>query len=257
MYQYQDIEEDGSGSDFLSEEDNREPRSRTTMWRVAGLSATLFLVAAALLTIPASAPLKAKIDGVMAKSDDWIMSGVFTPMSLPTSVAGPSAIAPKADLNDGNPCNDDEEKFEGICYKKCSILTDGTHNIRTTAFTCCAAEKIEECGFNNQEMKIALCDGFDVAGDINGQKGACPHNKGNCYANEELFLGQCYKKCSELTGGVYHNRISSFSCCKMDSYMQCNPFAFVDSQVKSDPSFNVGGEPGSSPHFPIKELDEA
>lgn len=73
-----------------------------------------------------------------------------------------------------------QEKFEGICYKKCSILTQGlglsfqwveqtwlinwledlsepfghcfwacrlgagTHKIRTTAFTCCSADKIEE-----------------------------------------------------------------------------------------------------------------
>eukprot|EP00439_Symbiodinium_sp_Y106_P080647 s1447_g19.t1 len=117
MYQYQDIEEDGSGSDFLSE-DNQQPRTRTTVWRVAGLSATLFLVAAALLTIPASAPLKAKIEGVMAKSDNWIMSGVFTPMTLPASVAGPSAIAPKADLYDGNPCNDDEDLNDYAAAKR-------------------------------------------------------------------------------------------------------------------------------------------
>ncbi|CAE7266930.1 unnamed protein product [Symbiodinium pilosum] len=251
----EDVElEDGSSSDTLLE----EPRSRTSAWRVAGLLATLVFVAVVLVSLPASiGPLKARMTGVMSKSSDWIMTGTFTPMSLPASVATPSAIAPKADLNDGNPCNDDEEKFEGVCYKKCSILTDGTHNIRTTAFTCCAAEKIEDCGFNNQEMKMSICDGFDVSGDINGQEGACPHKTGNCYANEELFLGQCYKKCSDLTDGEYHNRISSFSCCKKDSYLECNPFAFVDSQVKSNPTFNVGGQANSPPHFPIKELDEA
>jgi len=251
-YRYEDLELD-SGSDL-----QEQPRHSSVRCRVGALLATLSLVAVALLTLPAAGPLEARLDEVMSKSDEWVTTGVFTPMSLPASVASTAALKPEENTQDGNVCNDDEEKFEGICYKKCSILTQGTHKIRTTAFTCCSADKIEECGFSNQEVKMSICGGFDVSGSINGQSGACPHKKGTCYLNEELFLGMCYKKCSDLTEGAFNMRISSFSCCSKTSILECNPFSFSSTPVvKSELGFNVGGKPDSGPHNPVPELTES
>lgn len=252
-YRYEDLELD-SGSDLTDE----QPRRWPVGCRVGALLVTLSLVALAVLALPAAGPItEGRMDGFMSKSDDWVMTGVFTPMSLPASVASTAALKPEENTQDGNVCNDDEEKFEGICYKKCSILTQGTHKIRTTAFTCCAADKIEDCGFSNQQLKMSICGGFDVSGTINGQKGACPHDKGTCYLNEELFLGMCYKKCSDLTEGAYNMRISSFSCCSATNILECNPFVFSGTPiVKSEMSFNVGGKPDSGPHKPIPDLTE-
>merc|ERR1719238_1457196 len=117
-------------------------------------------------------------------------------------------------MNDGNKCQDDEEEFMQLCYKKCSILTQGTHRYRTSAFTCCQADKKEQCSLTNQQVNTKICGGFDVAGDVNGQESACPHGEGTCFENEELYAGQCYKKCSILTNNEYSNRVSPFSCCK-------------------------------------------
>ncbi|CAK8995111.1 unnamed protein product [Durusdinium trenchii] len=254
-YSYEDLEMH-SGSDHEEERDNR-PRWSTT-WRVAGLVGSLALVATVLALLPASGPfLEGSLGGVVQKNNDWVMTGVFTPMSLPASVATNAALKPEENRQDGNVCADDEEKFEGICYKKCSILTQGTHKIRTTAFTCCSADKIEDCGFSNQEVKMSICGGFDVAGDINGQEGLCPHKKGSCYLNEEMYLGMCYKKCSDLTDGAYTHRISAFSCCNNENILACNPFSFGTSNVKSAVSFNAGGKLDSSPHNPVPELTES
>eukprot|EP00913_Durusdinium_trenchii_P030109 g28214.t1 len=140
---------------------------------------------------------------------------------------------------------------------------------------------LQDCGFSNQEVKMSICGGFDVAGDINGQEGLCPHKKGSCYLNEEqppaahdqrstarvkthafsllqeMYLGMCYKKCSDLTDGAYTHRISAFSCCNNENILACNPFSFGTSNVKSAVSFNAGGKLDSSPHNPVPELTES
>merc|ERR1740138_2009103 len=37
-------------------------------------------------------------------------------------------------------CLEDEEFSLGMCYKKCSILTEGKYNYRVAAATCCEGE---------------------------------------------------------------------------------------------------------------------
>eukprot|EP00933_Yihiella_yeosuensis_P016435 TRINITY_DN14047_c0_g2_i1.p1 TRINITY_DN14047_c0_g2~~TRINITY_DN14047_c0_g2_i1.p1 ORF type:complete len:382 (+),score=104.69 TRINITY_DN14047_c0_g2_i1:89-1147(+) len=191
---------------------------------------------------------------------EWVKTGKFTPLAVPkgTSMAGAKGVlTPAENLNDGNVCGDDEEFFENLCYKKCSLLTAGTHPIRTTAFSCCAAPKIEECGLKNQLKKAQVCGGFDVAGEINGQSGACPHKKGTCLEDEELFLGTCYKKCTILTNSVFPHRSGAMTCCKNDGLTGCLPFS---GNIKTDIAFDKGGAASgkdSKPHSPEKTLTEA
>eukprot|EP00439_Symbiodinium_sp_Y106_P069083 s88_g11.t2 len=45
-------------------------------------------------------------------------------------------LAPHENLHDSNPCADDEEQFEGLCYSKCSILTGGMKPVRCAAHIC-------------------------------------------------------------------------------------------------------------------------
>jgi len=247
-YQYEDLELDSEGPP--AEEPRRWPFARVALLTPLALALVVLATSGGHL-------LEAKLKGVVAKNDAWITTGRFTPMTLPEATPSGGDLTPEENLHDGNLCNDDEERFGGICYKKCSILTKGTHKIRTTAFTCCSADKIEDCGFENQELKMDVCGGFDVSGNINGQDSACPHKTGNCYVNEELFLGLCYKKCSELTNNEFNNRVTMFTCCKSESMLECNPFSFGGGgNTKSTVEFNTGGE-GGPPHAPIKSLDEA
>lgn len=135
-----------------------------------------------------------------------------------------------------NACFETEELFEHLCYRRCSLLTNGTFPLRTTAWSCCNAEDIKDCFVNNQDRDLGLCSGYDVGGD--GQ--SCPHAPGKCLDDEELFLGQCYAKCSVLTHGAKPFRTSPISCCETKFALSC----FSPSQVSVSPGFAGGGGKG-------------
>eukprot|EP00933_Yihiella_yeosuensis_P010659 TRINITY_DN11742_c0_g1_i1.p1 TRINITY_DN11742_c0_g1~~TRINITY_DN11742_c0_g1_i1.p1 ORF type:complete len:330 (-),score=52.83 TRINITY_DN11742_c0_g1_i1:108-1013(-) len=219
----------------------------------------------------------------VANANPWMHTGKFTPVPVAapvapaaTSAAAPFTVAvagkpaapasppinlnpeltPKENLHDGNLCADDEEKFEDLCYKKCSILTGGTHPLRTTAFSCCQSDSLDKCDLTNQKVNMKPCAGFDVSGDINGQAGACPHSKGTCLQDEELYLGTCYKKCAILTTGLYTHRAGPFTCCKAAGVTNCLP---LTSATKSSIKFDIGGGTSKDerlPHKPESVLTE-
>lgn len=163
-----------------------------------------------------------------------------------------SPLVPKETIGDGNSCPDDEEMIMQVCYKKCRDLTGGSHPIRTTPFTCCAAKP---CSVGNTWSHFGFCSGFDVAGDAE-DKGGCPSSPGACLTDEEEFNGMCYKKCSDLTKGKYNNRVAAMSCCKSHG-LACLLFT----NLMTDAAFSKGGGDGdgnqatpSEGHPPMKSL---
>jgi len=179
-----------------------------------------------------------------------VAAAATTPFS-----AANSQLAPKEALSDGNKCPDDEEEYPasgGTCFKKCATLTGGTHPIRTSPFSCCAARP---CSIANSQVHMNFCGGFDVAGD--SENGGCPSSEGACLSNEELFDGVCYKKCSAFDATYYH-RVAPNICCKTKGYRCLMP-----SNIKFSATFATGGGSGDSnaatptgPHLPLKELTE-
>jgi len=173
----------------------------------------------------------------------------------------PIALAPKEDMHDGNVCDEDEELLAKLCYKKCSLITNGKYPKRTTAWSCCAASgEGEKCGLFNQKMSPKICSGYDISGDRAGN--GCPHPAGACLDNEEVHLGRCFKKCSELTDGEYQTRIAAATCCKagVEDQWKCLDIR----NVKTRKSFNVGGGEGDGdsrtpggPHWPKTAWTEA
>ncbi|CAE7226108.1 unnamed protein product [Symbiodinium pilosum] len=163
-------------------------------------------------------------------------------------------LAPSENLADGNECSDDEEEFQGMCYKQCAILTNGEMTKRVSAFECS-----KEAGFmgvfkGKTEGFPMPCQGFDVAGDEAG--GGCPHKKGACLKDEELYLGKCFKKCSSLTGNKYMIRTGAETCCSSENVFAC----MSPTNTKFSPDFNVGGgmsSKESQPHSPEVKLTEA
>jgi len=136
-------------------------------------------------------------------------------------------------LRDGNPCPDDEEVFEGLCYQRCNTLTGGAYPIRTTAFSCCMREP---CSFFNSKFSnpMKFCQGFDVGGhDTYG----CPHSPGDCLVNEEFHMGFCYKQCAVLTNAAFPYRSSATTCCKNNAYVGC----LEAEDILVNASFSVGG----------------
>lgn len=139
-------------------------------------------------------------------------------------------------LRDGNPCPDDEETFEGLCYQKCASLTQGRYPIRTTAFSCCMREP---CSFFNSKFTnpLKFCQGYDVGGH---DKYGCPHAPGDCLLNEEFHMGVCYKKCALLTQGEFPYRSSAETCCKHNAYLDC----LEGDNFVVNANFSIGGGAG-------------
>jgi len=82
-----------------------------------------------------------------------------------------STVIPPSPINHSKSCEHNEELYATLCYKKCSLLTDGTHPVRQTAFSCCASA---ECGVMGQQSAgFVPCMGYDVSG-----KHECPHPPG-------------------------------------------------------------------------------
>mmetsp|Transcript_70035 Transcript_70035/g.154373 ORF Transcript_70035/g.154373 Transcript_70035/m.154373 type:complete len:411 (+) Transcript_70035:62-1294(+) len=170
----------------------------------------------------------------------------------PAAVSSP--LAPHEALKDGNTCPSDEEESDGTCYKKCADLTGGYYPIRTSAFSCCAAEP---CSFFNSKIHVGFCSGFDIAGDAEGD--GCPSFEGACLLDEEMFGGLCYKKCSLFPDGqIYGHRVAPNICCSTHGFMCMLPKYF-----KFSADFAVGGGRGdgnvqtpAEPHLPMKQLTE-
>mmetsp|Transcript_63309 Transcript_63309/g.175527 ORF Transcript_63309/g.175527 Transcript_63309/m.175527 type:complete len:297 (+) Transcript_63309:116-1006(+) len=160
-------------------------------------------------------------------------------------------LAPKMNMTDGNVCRDDEELLNSLCYKKCNLLTNGTHPIRTSPWHCCS----EKPCFLNQLQRLGVCGGFSVAG---GEGGSCPHAPGACLKNEEFHGGHCFKKCGLLTNGSYPTRVGAYTCCRVSGF-RC----YFPSNLMTRGIFNVAGGAGdgdaSTPgqaHMPMPELTE-
>lgn len=169
-----------------------------------------------------------------------------------TAQDSPVVDAPQAGKNDGNSCENDEEMLSGLCYKKCSLLTQGEYPKRTSAWSCCKGDGPEECNIFQQKVNLKICSGFDVGGDRAGN--GCPHAAGVCLDNEELHLGRCYMKCS-LIDEEYPTRVAAATCCKAAEKWKCLDIM----NVKTRHAFDVGGGEGDGDigtprhaHLPLK-----
>jgi len=133
-------------------------------------------------------------------------------------------------------CESNEESFMGACFKKCSILTSGEYPERFAPSGCCKHEA--------SSMKCILPSEVDVSLPIPGYKyfvdgeGNMPHLKGSCDANEESYMGLCYKKCDLLTNDEYKFRITANTCCKKSPCW--NPFNLKTRGIGCH-GFGVGG----------------
>lgn len=174
-----------------------------------------------------------------------------------------SPLAPQESDKSGDPCVDDEEDFGGLCYKKCSILSGGSHPCRSSAWSCCAVPDGPACqakaSFGNCWLHIGFCGGYSVAGDAEAAGGnSCPTGEGGCLTNEEMFGTQCYKKCS-LLSPQFPYRVGPSSCCSKTGGFDC----FWPSNLHTDSQFNVGGGEGdknsgtpSTAHSPMLQLSQ-
>eukprot|EP00931_Biecheleriopsis_adriatica_P086091 TRINITY_DN60817_c0_g1_i1.p1 TRINITY_DN60817_c0_g1~~TRINITY_DN60817_c0_g1_i1.p1 ORF type:complete len:394 (-),score=104.36 TRINITY_DN60817_c0_g1_i1:229-1410(-) len=173
-------------------------------------------------------------------------------------------LTPNENTTDGNPCYDDEELFEKMCYKTCKQLTAGLYPLRTAPNSCCMGKVLADCDVAHTQTTDTPCGGLEVSGDQEGKSG-CPNPPGICYSNEEAFEGTCYKKCEYLTKGIYPFRSGPESCCKIDpskNGLACFLGA-LNKDADTKPEYGIGGGVGdgrdsthSMPHSPSMGLAE-
>eukprot|EP00929_Paragymnodinium_shiwhaense_P062280 TRINITY_DN3109_c0_g1_i1.p1 TRINITY_DN3109_c0_g1~~TRINITY_DN3109_c0_g1_i1.p1 ORF type:complete len:328 (-),score=61.89 TRINITY_DN3109_c0_g1_i1:320-1303(-) len=166
-------------------------------------------------------------------------------------------LKPQEHMHDGDLCDDTEEMYGGLCYTKCSILTGLPEARRSTAFSCCPTS---DCHGNVLKMKTASllpCKGYDVSSSDGGI--ACPHIRGECLTDEEQFMGDCFEKCSKITGGKFPKRIAAATCCNPDGDLGCLNFHNDDTNAKLNLGGGGGDHDGATPrgsHLPLLYLTE-
>eukprot|EP00930_Biecheleria_cincta_P074561 TRINITY_DN6177_c0_g1_i1.p1 TRINITY_DN6177_c0_g1~~TRINITY_DN6177_c0_g1_i1.p1 ORF type:complete len:286 (-),score=51.74 TRINITY_DN6177_c0_g1_i1:68-925(-) len=267
----------GIGSGESSEQEEAAVGCRTFFGRRLGRLALPFVLGAAVL-LAVGAAAKSRSGGLLTtasaaafqdKQSLQATSGAQAPPvdqinSVNQLTGGKGAVAtqpssplaPAEDTNDGNECADDEEDHLGLCYKKCSLLTNGVSPVRVSAFGCAKSKSLGDI-FGETIASMIPCKGYDIAGDAEGN--GCPHQHGACLTDEEMSLGKCYKKCSLFYEGEYPHRTAASTCCKSTNLIQClNP---ANIKISSDLATG-GGTPGdgisgdSAVHDPIKSLTE-
>merc|ERR1712008_272413 len=134
-------------------------------------------------------------------------------------------------------CNEDEEFFERLCYKRCALLTHGREPVRASAFQCCAHEPPCE---GQLDIEPTLCGGYAVGGSASVN--SCAREPVRCLQAEEFVAGLCYMRCSLLTYGVLPHRSMPDTCCKINS-----PLAMLElGSCDTDAKYDLGGKQGDS-----------
>jgi hypothetical protein len=144
-------------------------------------------------------------------------------------------------------CYEDEELHEGLCYKRCAILTAGRETVRVSPFQCCTHQA--PC-MGKLDIEPTLCSGYAVGGSASGN--GCAREPVRCLQSEEFSGGLCYMRCTLLSYGVLPYRSTSDTCCKSNT-----PLAMLEpGACDTDEYFDVaGGGHGSNassvPHPPL------
>jgi len=155
-------------------------------------------------------------------------------------------------------CLEDEELFLGVCYKKCSLLTDEEYPNRVGPATCC-----KDSGLGCLDPRKDYTSKEFAVGGSNKDTASAEANA--CGEEGELLLGACYKKCSLLTGNEYPHRVAAATCCKADSRLphkdgdgtwSLGCLDFRNDKTSSKFNVRVSGH-GDKAHLPLKNLTEA
>lgn len=142
---------------------------------------------------------------------------------------------------DTDGCNEDEELYDGFCYKRCALLTNGEEPIRAGAFQCCPHSP--PCT-GRTDIERTSCKGYAVSGDISGN--GCPRQPASCLQAEEFLAGLCYMRCSLLTYDMLPYRSTPDACCKSGS-----PLAMLEAGTcDTDAAYDVGD--GGVAHAPFE-----
>jgi len=149
-------------------------------------------------------------------------------------------LSPEADWKPyiGWPCREGEEIFFGKCYTSCAAVTKGTHPHRNNDCTCC----MDEPCVTSSERTLDDCAIFNIG--LDGDRPMQPLLPDCPYANEEIFEGLCFKKCTMMTKGLFPVR-SAMNTCSNGKYGGNWTMGFGPCS-----GFGIGGTK-CAPHIPM------
>mmetsp|Transcript_15494 Transcript_15494/g.33587 ORF Transcript_15494/g.33587 Transcript_15494/m.33587 type:complete len:547 (+) Transcript_15494:99-1739(+) len=182
-------------------------------------------------------------------------------------------------------CLVNEEFYMGMCYKKCSILTNGQFPHRVAPATCCQESGAGCMDFRKDATNFDFAVGgggslnpdwakphypdpnlteaggqtssgdsgavFNLPSNFGGQKGEGER----CFEDEELYAGLCYLRCAIMTNNAYPIRTSSWTCCESQPCGLSNQKGSVGNSVVCN-GYDVAGQNASTifghscPHAP-------
>jgi len=155
----------------------------------------------------------------------------------------------------GGICVLDKEPYQGLCYAKCSDLTNGKSPHRTGPFTCCSGSDVE-CLSGKGVVSSSTEYGsshIPEAKDTGRSYKAINIMDARCDHNEDDFGGLCYAKCGDLTYGKSTIRTATSSCCSCGKGFFSGLCCMLPWNVATDPSFMVGASSNgetTDPHPP-------
>jgi hypothetical protein len=178
---------------------------------------------------------KGGLNDLVSLQDDELSADAMGLPGIPTANLGPE-----------DECEDDEESFMTMCFRRCSSFHNGTYPVRRAPFACCQ----ENCHSFSCCHYSAPIPGH---GYFSAGSGGMPHVAGSCDANEEEFMGLCYKTCDTLSDHEYPRRVGANSCCKPAPATCLNVVFNVKTEGMGCMGYGVGGalEQGHQcPHAP-------
>lgn len=155
----------------------------------------------------------------------------------------------------GGLCTQEEEAYQGLCYPKCSDLTNGQSPYRVGSFQCChgsALDCLHGKGTISSTPNYGTSE-IPAAKDHGRSYKALNIIDAKCNEDEDDYNGLCYEKCSRLTYGQGTIRTGPSSCCTCGKGFFQNLCCGLPWNGLSDASFAVGqSEAGqvTDPHPP-------
>jgi len=124
--------------------------------------------------------LQAKPAATFSAKHNRTLRSLARPLEI-GSQALTRALIDRQTSGGGMGCRCDEEKYLGMCLKKCSLLTEGAFTMRSAVNTCCRSKPCAKAG-NSKTDGFGLCEGYGVSGD-----GKC----GAPASEERAGTGEC------------------------------------------------------------------
>lgn len=167
----------------------------------------------------------------------------FSAKKLPAALRGMVGLQ-----EEGSICDEGKEYWWGLCYDKCSDLTNGEYTHRAGGCKCC-----KDDGACDEPSRFSVsCEKYSNS-PVEPIEKPMLTVPGNCESGEELFSALCYTRCRDVFPD-YPYRIGPCHCCDSPgSSCYKDPAHYIANCA----ALNVGSNKARAVHPPDAVCDSA